>query len=172
MVRDMIYKEEMRNIFKLGDSWALAHFISSDGILNSDIAKEFEFRYKLESSLQEKLAGCDFTYGYCIAIDGLYSLVVKRYCYDRPTYKAIRQALEDMRDKIILTQYHNLAIPMVTSSFDKLEWCRIAEIIQEVFKGTDIEICVCKKRKQYELYSSCKRYLTRLPRMWRKSGFN
>lgn len=145
-VRDMVYKEEIRNIFKLGDSWALAHFISADGILNSDIAREFEFRYNLKSSLQEKLAGCDFTYGYCIAINRVYNLVVKQYCYDRPTYKAIRQALEDMRDKIALTQCNNIAIPMVISSFDKLEWCRIAEIIQEVFKDTELEICICKAK--------------------------
>ena len=56
---------------------------------------------------------------------------------------AITAILEELR---IPSECKKIAIPVIGCGLDGLEWCKVSEIIKEVFKGTDIEILVCKQK--------------------------
>lgn len=140
----MVYREEVKNINKMGIEWALACFISADGILNSRTARELVNNFGAEEILQEKLAECRFTNGYCITVDRLFFLVVKQNYFDRPSFLSIKKALENAKAELIDSGYKSFAMPVVAASSDLQDWYRIVEIIKRVFGDTDIEVCVCK----------------------------
>ena len=40
----------------------------------------------------------------------------------------------------------NIAMPFIGCGLNRLEWCKVSEIIKEVFEYTDVEILVCKQK--------------------------
>ena len=58
----------------------------------------------------------------------------------------MRSALLSMKDKCKEHKVTKVAIPVIGCGLDRLEWCKVSEIIKEVFENTDVEILVCKQK--------------------------
>ena len=57
----------------------------------------------------------------------------------------MREALNIARLRIP-SECKKIAMPVIGCGLDRLEWCKVSEIIKEVFEGTDVEILVCKQK--------------------------
>lgn len=146
----MQYREEVRDLFSVSDDYHLAHCISEDFALGAGIAVEFNKRFDMRRKLNEEFP--DFSdymnhyrlQGECILIDKVLNLVTKQKYYYKPTYKSMRQALQFMKRVCEANNIHKVAMPLIGSGLDKLQWDKVSKIIQDVFENTDIEILVCK----------------------------
>ena len=146
----MQYREEIRDLFSVSDDYYLAHCISEDFALGTGIAVEFNKRFDMRRKLNEEFP--DFSdymnhyrlQGECILIDRVLNLVTKQKYYHKPTYKSIKQALQFMKTVCEANNIRKVAMPLIGSGLDKLQWDKVSKIIQDVFEYTDIEILVCK----------------------------
>ena len=57
----------------------------------------------------------------------------------------MREALNIARLRIP-SDCKKIAMPVIGCGLDRLEWCKVSEIIKEVFEDTDVEILVCKQK--------------------------
>ena len=146
----MTYKEEIRDLFAIADEYYLAHCISADFALGAGIAVEFDKRYdmrrKLSSGYPQYLQymKCYHILGECILIDRVFNLVTKERYFQKPTYKSMKQALMRMKKLCIAKNIKKIAMPLIGCGLDRLQWEKVSEIVQEVFKDIDIEIVVCR----------------------------
>lgn len=148
----MQYREEVRDLFSVSDDYYLAHCISEDFALGAGIAVEFNKRFDMRRKLNEEFP--DFSdymnhyrlQGECILIDRVLNLVTKQKYYYKPTYKSMRQALQMMKRVCEANNIQKVAMPLIGSGLDKLQWDKVSKIVQDVFEDTDIEILVCKLR--------------------------
>lgn len=137
--------EKKMNLFEVDDKYYLAHCISADYALGAGIAVEFQKRFKLKNKLKQI---ANNRYPSCVFINPVFNLVTKNKYWHKPTYESLQKSLEIMRDMIkeLNKEEHgiyHLAMPKIASGLDRLQWGRVREIIQEVFKDIDIEILVC-----------------------------
>ena len=146
----MIYKEEKHDLFSVPDDYYLAHCISADFALGKGIAVEFNKRFNMRQKLKDEFLNFidEYMHRYkldaeCILIDRVLNLVTKERYYQKPTYSSIKQALEMMKLVCKANDIHKVAMPKIGCGLDRLEWDKVSEIIQDVFKDTDIEILVC-----------------------------
>lgn len=146
----MIYKEEKRDLFSVPDDYYLVHCISADFALGKGIAVEFDKRFNMKQKLKDEFLNFidEYMHRYkldaeCILIDRVLNLVTKERYYQKPTYNSMKQALEMMKVVCVANNIHKVAMPKIGCGLDRLEWDKVSEIIQDVFKDTDIEILVC-----------------------------
>ena len=146
----MIYKEEKHDLFSVPDDYYLAHCISADFALGKGIAVEFNKRFNMKLKLKDEFLNFidEYMHRYkldaeCILIDRVLNLVTKERYYQKPTYNSMKQALEMMKVACVANNIHKVAMPKIGCGLDRLEWDKVSEIIQDVFKDTDIEILVC-----------------------------
>lgn len=148
----MIHKEEKRDLFSVPDDYYLAHCISADFALGKGIAVEFNKRFNMRQKLKDEFLNFidEYMHQYnldaeCIVIDRVLNLVAKERYYQKPTYNSMKQALEMMKVVCKANDIHKVAMPKIGCGLDRLEWDKVSEIIQDVFKDTDIEILVCMR---------------------------
>lgn len=55
----------------------------------------------------------------------------------------LRKSLELVKLAMIRNHESKIAMPMIASKRDRCDWKDVKDIINEVFKDTDIEICIC-----------------------------
>lgn len=146
----MTYKEEIRDLFITPADYYLAHCISADFRMGAGIAVEFNNRLNMKERLQKKhprYLKTWINHGYqgdCILEGCVLNLITKERYYHKPTYNSLRISLERMCSICIAEDIKKIAMPMIASGLDKLEWPQVSEIIQDVFKDSDVEILVCK----------------------------
>lgn len=132
--------EIKKNIFDVDKKYYLAQCISADYDLGKGIAVEFNKRFHLKNNLKEIGNG---NYPTCIRIGKVYNLVTKKKYWNKPTYESLTKSLELMKLDLENSPVHYLAMPKIASGLDRLSWGKVREIIQDMFKDTDIEILVC-----------------------------
>ena len=143
----MVYKEEVRDLFSVS-GYHLTHCISDDYALGAGIAvqfnRRFDMRRKLFSIRPQSPCFAD-TNGHCILIDGVFNLVTKNKCLQKPTYATLTNALVDMKRQCIENDVKQIAMPLIGCGLDRLEWNDVSTIIRDVFDDTDIEVLICKQ---------------------------
>lgn len=162
----MIYLEQGIDLFSLSDGYMLAHCVSSDYALGAGIARQFRKRFDMARKL--KITGTCGSWddsGRCVIIDMTRSgkmttpqmgelrvanLVTERYCVDKPTLKAIRESLEDLREQLqTISEYKNIkriGMPRIACGLDGQDWTEVSGIIWDVFNDMDIEVRICTGR--------------------------
>lgn len=138
----MKYSEEYGDLFDVDiKKYYLCHCISADFKLGMGIAAEFDRRYHMRLKLnQYYLINSD--YPVALLIDNVFNLVTKQFYWHKPTMQTLRGALEDMRQQMLRLDIHHLAMPLIGSGLDKLNWKKVSDMIKEIFKDDDIEIRV------------------------------
>lgn len=142
----MQYREEIRDLFTVDDSYVLAHCISSDFVMGAGIAAQFTKR-GVKRTLMRNYAQQWNGKGYCLPCAmGEYTvcnLVTKEKVYHKPTYETLKDSLIDMRE-FFKNVSAKIAMPLIGCGLDGLEWEKVKAIISEVFENTDYDILVCK----------------------------
>lgn len=100
------------------------------------VKKQLNERYKKQWN------GC----GYCLITetDGIIvgNLVTKERYFHKPTLETLRQALEHFRTQVLEMKLTRISMPRIGCGLDRLAREDVREVIQEVFKETDIELMV------------------------------
>ena len=134
---------ENRDLFTVPQGYYLAHCISADFALGAGIAKTFDNVYNMRFKLFKFYDNYTYEGGDALPIDNTFNLVTKPKCYHKPTYEAVREALESMRDIMESLNITKLAMPKIGCGLDRLDWDEVYDIIFEVFEDTDVEILIC-----------------------------
>lgn len=145
----MQYREEVRDLFSVPDDYYLAHCISADFGMGKGIAVEFNKKFDMKRKLQSKYPDYInswqlYLVGDCLLEGKVLNLVTKERYFHKPTYFSLKIALEICA--LVCGEFNikKIAMPLIGSGLDKLQWSKVTKIIQEVFEDTDIEILVCK----------------------------
>ena len=141
----MVYREIYGDLFQVDKKYYLAHCISADFALGKGIAVEFNKRYDMKRKLCNQFLVNGDCWPTCYMIDNVFNLVTKEKYWHKPTYQTLRAALVDMRKHIERYDIKYVAMPMIGSGLDRLEWFKVSEIIKDVFKNTDVEILVVRR---------------------------
>jgi len=159
----MIYIEQNIDLFSLSQDYMLAHCVSADYVLGAGIARQFRKRFDIARKL--KITGTCGSWdgsGRCVIInltkDGkitipnqgalrIANLVTKRYCFNKPTLKTIRDALENLHEKLQTEPGYKsvkrIGMPKIACGLGGQDWTKVSGIIQDVFSDMDIEVRVC-----------------------------
>ena len=144
----MKYEERKQDLFEIDDSYYLAHCISADFAMGKGIAVEFAKR-GIKNKLQVLYPNYVKRYdvfdrnGDCLVVDNVLNLVTKERYFEKPTYKSLENALDVMRIQCRWFEITKIAMPKIGCGLDGLDWNKVSDMIQDVFKDTDIEIVVC-----------------------------
>lgn len=143
----MQFIEERNDLFNYaGKAW-LAHCISADFGMGKGIVVQFNNRYNLKNYMINNFERNNWKgHGYCIPVEDykVFNLITKEKYYKKPTYNTLSQALIDMKKYAVLHGITTIACPLLGCGLDSLEWCKVRNLIQNLFKNTDIKIIVCK----------------------------
>jgi hypothetical protein len=142
----MTYEEVKQDLFLNQPPYA--HCISSDFGMGAGIVVEFNRRFDMKNELLKL-----YPSGWIDEVGrgnigvikhlGVYNLVTKEKVWHKPTYKTLRKALVCMRDMMLFDGDKKISMPKIGCGIDGLKWGIVCEILLDVFKDTDIEICVC-----------------------------
>ena len=140
----MEYRLIQDDIFNHKDCY-YAHCISRDYALGAGIAVEFDKRYDMRNRLLKLAEEKPETLNEkCIEVENVFNLITKAKCWQKPSYESLEEALLEMREKISENRnIKKLVMPKIGCGLDRLSWDKVEPMIQEIFKGLDIEIIVC-----------------------------
>ena len=137
---------ENKDLFTVEQGYYLAHCISADFALGAGIAKKFDELYNMRFKLRTFYPDYqteNFNMFDSLLVDNVFNIVTKHKCYHKPTYDSLRGALDMMLFEVEHLHVKKIAMPKIACGLDKLEWCKVEEMIQEVFKDTDVDILIC-----------------------------
>lgn len=135
----MKINEQKGDLFTLDDKYYLAHCISSDCAMGAGIAVVFENKFKLRRELL-KNGFMIRKHPTCILRGKALNLITKELYWHKPTYLTLTGALEAMKQIVIDESIKYIGMPRIGSGLDKLQWNKVKEIIENVFKDLDVEI--------------------------------
>ncbi|XP_029911650.1 ADP-ribose glycohydrolase OARD1 [Myripristis murdjan] len=130
------------DLFSCPKDEALAHCISEDCRMGAGIAVMFkkEFGGVEELKKQKKMTG------QCAVLKTkgrfVYYLITKKRASQKPTYESLSYSLEDMKSHCLMNGVTAISMPRIGCGLDRLEWRKVAEILEQVFRATDISITV------------------------------
>ena len=137
----MLYKEEIRDLFSVGNEYILAHCISADFKMGAGIAVKFS-----EMGVRDELVrNCGKNlwrgHGFMIPTYGgreVCNLITKDKYYYKPTYETLTEALDDLKIYMDMSIKGKVAMPLIGCGLDRLEWVKVREIIQNVFADKEV----------------------------------
>lgn len=145
----MIYTEKIQDVFSVDSEYYLAHCISGDFTLGAGVAKAVDKKYDMRFKLFRDYPIANGTrYGYvgkALLVDHVFNLVTKDLFCNKPSYKNLQLALQDMKTQCLANGITKIAMPLIGCGRDKLNWSEVSDWIVEIFDDTDIEILVCKR---------------------------
>lgn len=141
---------EEKDLFIVDEEYVIAHCISLDCAMGKGIALEFDRRFPKMKPIMIKYIENNNTYfpnclGYIGYPRTIFNLITKEYYYDKPTLYSLQNALYILKQHLNNLSITKLAIPKIGCGLDRLDWEDVQEVIEEVFKDTDVEILVCVK---------------------------
>lgn len=145
----MQYAEINQSLFECDkNKYLYAHCISLDLALGAGIAKQINDRYQMRNKLilfkkQNEKYFENFSYGFCVTIDGVSNLITKNKCFEKPTMKTLEESLISLKKYIIKYNIKYLAMPQIGCGLDKLEWNEVSKLIKQIFSDLDIDIIIC-----------------------------
>uniref|UniRef100_A0A3B3Y782 Macro domain-containing protein n=1 Tax=Poecilia mexicana TaxID=48701 RepID=A0A3B3Y782_9TELE len=72
----------------------------------------------------------------------IYFLITKKKASQKPTYISLRQSLEAVKSHCLENNVKIISQPRIGCGLDELEWSKVSQILQDVFKQTDIALTV------------------------------
>ncbi|VEN45006.1 unnamed protein product [Callosobruchus maculatus] len=138
-----VTREEHRALFTVPDEYALAHCVARDLRMSRGIASEFQRLFGQVDELKRQSGRVGQVLELRSDQRRLYYLISKDKSYQLPTYRAVWEALLDLREKLLTANVLKLAIPRLACGRDGLDWRIIRNMLEVLFGSTGIEILVC-----------------------------
>lgn len=141
------FSERKQDLFTMEKHYVLAHCVSTDCALGAGIAKEFRRRIpEMPNVLKTFNPSVGNVIGYHTRGGRVVlNLFTKARYFDKPTMESLAISLFVFKRTAVEKGYTHVAIPELGCGLDKLKWEEVRELIQEVFKDTDIDMVVCSK---------------------------
>lgn len=128
--------------------------ISADFALGAGIAKIFADKHNVRNVLNSKYyRDVWYSRGYALFTHTdiiVMNLVTKEKYYNKPTYETLKESLENLKNQLLdspMLLEKILVMPKIGCGLDGLEWSKVKNIIEEIFKDIDVRIYF------YSLYS-------------------
>ncbi len=142
----MKFLEVKGDLFKVSNEHVLVHCISADCKMGAGIAVEFVKRYP---SMRNLVLSMKPEVGQALYYNGankrfVINLITKERYYHKPTRDNFNKTILDMKRVIDFYNIQKIALPLIGSGLDRLNWDESSKFIQETFVDTDIEILVVK----------------------------
>lgn len=124
-----------------------AHCISEDFVMGKGIAKTFKQLFP-ELKAKDRLIANYKREKYKRLLNVpcqkalIANLITKRYYYNKPTYKTLKESLAELREYIDKNGIKRILMPRIGCGLDGLKWEKVKLIIEEIFADADIEILV------------------------------
>lgn len=139
----MKYTEVKGNLFNADRNYVLAHCISANCRMEAGIATQFVRRNpRMRESLLAKSPKVGDVLFYHSEKDRVFNMITKEKHYDKPTREDFNKTIVKLKEEMIENEFHHLAIPLIGSGLDKLNWTITEEFIMKEFADTGIEIKV------------------------------
>ena len=134
----MILTELHGNLFEHIGVRTPVHCISQDCKMGAGIAPLMKSTFNLWG-LYSKVKECPS----CVYYNGVFNLITKKNYYDKPTYDTLERALASMKNYILVFNIQKLIMPKIGCGLDRLQWPRVREMLENIFRDTNIDILVC-----------------------------
>ena len=144
----MVYSEVVGDLFKVPKDYVLAHCISRDCEMGAGIAKEFNRRYPRMKNclLSTRPSKTAVVFYHQRDKHEVLNMVTKERYFHKPTRNDFNKTVISLKNEVVARGIKKLAIPLIGSGLDKLNWNVSSEFIKQTFKGTNIEILVVIKK--------------------------
>jgi hypothetical protein len=141
----LLYREKHQDLFKVSTDYALAHCISADCAMGAGIAKQFVQRFPdMKPALLSRTREIGTAVLHRENKRNIFNLITKKFYYHKPKYINLEKSLIDMKKQCLRENIPKIAMPMIGSGLDRLDWKKVSFIIQSTFRNSSIEILVCK----------------------------
>jgi len=142
----MKYQEIKGDLFKVSEEYFLVHCISQDCKMGAGIAVEFVKRNPNMRNTLKKMNPKigDALYYNLEGKHGVINLITKECYFHKPTREDFNKSINDLRMATLSYDLKKLAMPLIGSGLDRLNWNESSKFIQEIFADTDVEILVVK----------------------------
>lgn len=130
------------DLFACPETDALAHCISEDCRMGAGIAVLFKKKF---GGVQELISQQKKTGEVAVLQRGkryVYYMITKKAVSHKPTYDSMRKSLKAVKEHCLENGVKSLSMPRIGCGLDRLEWDKVSDIIEDVFKDTDINITV------------------------------
>ncbi|XP_011195577.2 ADP-ribose glycohydrolase OARD1 [Zeugodacus cucurbitae] len=135
-------KEISGDLFSADDQYSMAHCVAADMRLGKGIAVKFRNKFGQIPKLKQQNVKPG---GVAILRDKsrfIYYLVTKQSSWGKPTYQTLNDSLLAMKTHMLTNGIDKLAIPRIGCGLDGLDWHKVKDMLQDVFKDTTTEIIV------------------------------
>ena len=134
---------EKGDLFSVDEKYYFAHCISSDYAMGAGIAVAFQKKFRIRGVLMELPNEIRHGYPDCIFTGNkVFNLITKKLYWNKPTYESLRLSLEEMKYLVEIEEIKYIAMPKIGCGLDRLQWGKVREIIEDIFKDVDVEILV------------------------------
>lgn len=131
------------DLFTVDKKYILAHCIASDCAMAAGIATQFVKRNpKMREVLKSMNPEITDVLYYSEEKDKVLNLITKSKSYEKTKRKDFNDTILNLKETMLNMNLKYLAIPLIGSGLDKLDWKVSEEYIKQVFSDTDIEILV------------------------------
>jgi len=137
----MIFKEENRDLFSMSVKNHFVHCISADYKMGAGIAVKMDEMFSLRQEMDR--FQFEFLIGDVHVSSRVFSLVTKKFYWDKPNYKSMEACLLSLRHRCEEKHIKYLAMPRIGCGLDGLNWDKVKKLIQDIFYGIDVQITVC-----------------------------
>uniref|UniRef100_A0A3B3TNM6 Macro domain-containing protein n=1 Tax=Poecilia latipinna TaxID=48699 RepID=A0A3B3TNM6_9TELE len=129
------------DLFTAPNQESLAHCVSEDLRMGKGIAVLFKKNFRRVAALKEQKK----LVGECAVLTHdrrfIYYLITKKKASQKPAYVSLKQSLEAMKSHCLENNIKRISLPRF-NGLDELEWSKVSQILQDVFKQTDISLTV------------------------------
>lgn len=142
----MIYNEIKGDLFDVRPEYTLVQCISACCKMGAGIATLF---VKHNPEMRETLQKMNPKVGDALYYNwegkhGVVNLITKDFYFNKPTRDSFNKTIVELKNKCEIYSIKKLAMPLIGSGLDRLNWETSSKYIQEVFADTDVEILVVK----------------------------